>query len=325
VIGDEEEQAMTNVATKKPMRVSTDGTAGPYIMVPVSQLDEVRQLLDGRRIRYWVEENAISLDGAQKLQSSTSAAVAMRLRSRQSWTVSAKQSSLMALADELRVLRDRALADLNEAFDYYTDTKIAWEIVRQVIAAGHTLSIRNTTTGTVTTQADLAGKARGYVAEQLAEATFQQFISIFENFFLDLLRLWLMTYLQSLSARKVDFQAVLDAPDKQAITMLVVNKELSDVLYDRPASWFKYLDDKVKLGCPTPDEIDWIAEAKASRDVLVHNRRIASKTYESKAGRLARYKDGQRIDVPEHYHRETWELIRKVITEIANAAIAKVA
>jgi hypothetical protein len=57
---------------------------------------------------------------------------------------------------------------------------------------------------------------------------------------------------------------------------------------------------------------------------LVHNRGIANKTYESKAGKLARYRDGQRVDVPEHYHRETWELIRKVVTDTANAAVAKV-
>ncbi len=230
----------------------------------------------------------------------------------------------MALADDIRALRDRVLADLNAAHDYYTDTKIAWDIVHRVIAAGHTFSIRNMTTGTVTTQADLAGKARGYVAEQLAEATFQQFISIFESFFVDFLRLWLMVYPQSLSGKKVEFQAVLDAPDKDAITLLVINKEVNDILYDRPTGWFKYLEDKAKLGCPTPDQIDRFVEAKASRDVLVHNRGVASKSYESKAGRFARYQEGQRIDIPEHYHRETWELIRKVISDISNAAIAKV-
>ncbi len=58
---------MTDAATQKPLRVSTDGTAGPYIMLPVSQLDEVRRLLDSRRIRYWVEENAISLDGGPEM------------------------------------------------------------------------------------------------------------------------------------------------------------------------------------------------------------------------------------------------------------------
>jgi hypothetical protein len=33
-------------------------------MTPVSQLDEVRRLLDSHHVRYWVEEDAISLDGA---------------------------------------------------------------------------------------------------------------------------------------------------------------------------------------------------------------------------------------------------------------------
>lgn len=229
----------------------------------------------------------------------------------------------MPLADDIRTLGDRVLADLNGAYDYYTDTKIAWDIVRQVIAAGHTFSIRNMTTQTVTTHIELANKSRGYVAERLAEATFQQFVSIFENFLFDLLRFWLMAYPRSLSGKKVDFLTVLDAPDKDAITSLIVGRELNEVLYERPKGWFEYLEGKVKLGCPTPDEIDRIAEAKASRDVLVHNRGIATKTYESKAGQLARYKEGQRIDIPEHYHRETWELIRKVITDVSNAAIAK--
>lgn len=58
---------MTDATTQKPLRVSTDGTAGPYIMVPVSRLDEIRRLLDSRGIRYWAEENAISLDGAPEI------------------------------------------------------------------------------------------------------------------------------------------------------------------------------------------------------------------------------------------------------------------
>ena len=41
--------------------------SGPYILVPVSQLDEVRELLDNRCIGYWVGENAISLDGTPEV------------------------------------------------------------------------------------------------------------------------------------------------------------------------------------------------------------------------------------------------------------------
>jgi hypothetical protein len=229
----------------------------------------------------------------------------------------------MALAADIAALRERALGDLKAAHDYYTDTKIAWDIVRRYIASGQTLSIRNMTTGTVTTHVELAGKSRGYVAEQLAEATFGQFISIFENYFFDLLRRWLIAYPKNLSGKKVDFTDVLEAPDKDAVTAQVVNKEVGEILYDRPTGWFIYLEEKARLGCPTPDEIGKFSEAKASRDVLVHNRGVASKTYESKSGNLARYKDGQRIDIPEHYHRATWELLRKLVTDISNAAIAK--
>jgi hypothetical protein len=79
----------------------------------------------------------------------------------------------MALSSDIQALRDRVLTDLKAAHDYYTDTRIAWDIVRRFVAAGHTFSIQNNTTGTTTTHADLASKSRGYVAEQLAEATFQ--------------------------------------------------------------------------------------------------------------------------------------------------------
>jgi hypothetical protein len=54
---------MTNTATKQPLKVSTEGTAGPYIRVPQDQLDELERLLKDHGIFYWVRENAISLDG----------------------------------------------------------------------------------------------------------------------------------------------------------------------------------------------------------------------------------------------------------------------
>jgi hypothetical protein len=229
----------------------------------------------------------------------------------------------MSLPDDIIWLRDRVLSDLNSAHDYYTDTELAWELVRRFIGTGQTLSIRNLITGTTTTQVELFAKSRGYVAEQLAEATFQQFISIFENYLFDLMRLWLLGHPKSLSGRKLDFKDVLDAADKDAIIARMVSKEVNEVLYDRPTGWFEYLEEKVKLGCPSPNEIARIAEAKASRDVLIHNRGVANKIYESKAGPHCRFADGQRIDIPEHYHRETWELLRKVVTEVSNAAISK--
>jgi len=54
---------MIDISTEKPLYVSTDGDAGPYIMVPVQQIDNVRSLLDAHKIPDWVDEAAISLDG----------------------------------------------------------------------------------------------------------------------------------------------------------------------------------------------------------------------------------------------------------------------
>jgi hypothetical protein len=49
--------------TKKPLQVSTNGTARPYIRLPASQVSEVQQLLDGHGIRYQVDEYFISFNG----------------------------------------------------------------------------------------------------------------------------------------------------------------------------------------------------------------------------------------------------------------------
>lgn len=54
---------MIDSQTRRKLVVSSGGTAGPYIMVPEDQLGEVQELLDQHRINYWVESNAISLDG----------------------------------------------------------------------------------------------------------------------------------------------------------------------------------------------------------------------------------------------------------------------
>lgn len=52
---------MIDTSTKKKLRIATNG-AGPYFMVPVSQLAAVRNLLDSHRVPYSVDEDAISLD-----------------------------------------------------------------------------------------------------------------------------------------------------------------------------------------------------------------------------------------------------------------------
>jgi hypothetical protein len=59
----ERERIMTDKTTGKPLRVSTNGRSGPYLVVPVDQMSAVRGVLDRAGIRYWVDETAVSVDG----------------------------------------------------------------------------------------------------------------------------------------------------------------------------------------------------------------------------------------------------------------------
>lgn len=54
---------MIDTTTDKPLKVSTECDAMPYIMVPVAQLEKVRTLLAANECSFWIDEEAISLDG----------------------------------------------------------------------------------------------------------------------------------------------------------------------------------------------------------------------------------------------------------------------
>jgi hypothetical protein len=54
---------MIDSMTRERMIVSSDDTAGPYISVPVDQLDVVEAVLQQNHITYWVDSGAIALNG----------------------------------------------------------------------------------------------------------------------------------------------------------------------------------------------------------------------------------------------------------------------
>ena len=116
---------------------------------------------------------------------------------------------------------------------------------------------------------------------------------------------------------------ILAAVDLESVKLAAVNRELNELNYRKVRDWFSYLEDLVKLGCPTADEIDRLAEIKATRDMYVHNRGVAGAIYEEKAGNKKRCGAGQKLDLTEPYHRESWQLIRKVVSDVAAAAVAK--
>ncbi len=230
----------------------------------------------------------------------------------------------MSLKDAICTVRDAALSRLVDAHDYFEFTAEAWRVLQfQVDFRELVFTFRNPLTGTSASQTSVIARSQGYVARELAEATLQQFVSIFEAFLGDVLRIWLVAHPASLSKRQLTGEDILALPDKAAIVDALATKELASVLYDRPANWFRFLNDRVNLGVPTDAEIRQFTEVKATRDILVHGLGIANTQYVDKSGTMARAAIGQVLDVPLPYHRASWELLRQLTDNIGTAMAAK--
>jgi len=230
------------------------------------------------------------------------------------------------LADQIEKLADNTLKDLRSGHDYSVHTKAAWRLVKRIVDQGYQLRLRNQDTGTTVNAIDLAGLSQRYVTVYLAESIFGHFVSLFEDFIFGLLRLWLLAYpagIPNKEQKRIPLAMILDAPDKEAILRNIVDRELDELKYRRPAFWFQYLDDRVHLGCPSSDQIEQLAEIKATRDVLVHNSGIVNESYQGKSGSYARYSIQQRLEVPEPYLRQSWSLIRDLVQDMAASARAK--
>jgi hypothetical protein len=229
----------------------------------------------------------------------------------------------MTLRSDLEQIRDRALAALKDAHDYYSYTEGAWRTLQLAVRDGLKFTLRNVVTNSTITEGDFVARAQRYVAEDLASASLQKFVSLFENFLFDVLRLWLLTYPAQLSGRQLSGKEILAKPDKDAIVDALVDKELRDIFYDRPANWFDYLRRHAGIDRPTEQDADQFAEVKATRDVLVHGGGVINAYYLDKAGALARGQAGHPLNVPEPYHRDSWTLIDRMVRGIGDALAAK--
>jgi hypothetical protein len=58
---------MTDTVTRKPIKVETHGGELGYIRIPLAQLDTVTAVLDANKVPYWVDEEALSMDGGPEI------------------------------------------------------------------------------------------------------------------------------------------------------------------------------------------------------------------------------------------------------------------
>ncbi len=53
---------MRDLITQERVTVNAEGTGGPYIMVPVDQVDAIEGILKANHVSHWTDSDAISLD-----------------------------------------------------------------------------------------------------------------------------------------------------------------------------------------------------------------------------------------------------------------------
>jgi hypothetical protein len=116
---------------------------------------------------------------------------------------------------------------------------------------------------------------------------------------------------------------ILAAPDIAAVVADVVERVVHDLAYRRPDQWFRFIENRVNLGCPDDAQRDALCEMKAARDVLEHNRGVVVRDYLDKAGVAARSGLGDIIQIDEPYLLNCFTLLRDVVQAMATEAIRR--
>ncbi len=229
----------------------------------------------------------------------------------------------MSVQDDLQSIADQAHAELDSVHDFFEHSKIVWRSFQILVDEGHSISAENLATGTRIDQDGLMQLAPRYTRDYLSTFTFRQFVSAFEVFLFNLLHRLLLYNPWQFAKSQLEFEVVLKAGDRDEIISGMILKQLNELKYNSLREWFVAVEKAVNLGCPTADEIDILAEVKAVRDILEHNKGVVNEIYLRKAGRKARYVIGDRIEIDDNYYLESWRLIKKVVTDVTDAAIAK--
>ncbi len=245
----------------------------------------------------------------------------------------------MSLPGDIRNLAAQILGRLDETRDFYLHTRQAWRVIQQVADEGRPVGIVKKATGQDVSTADLEAMGQLYVKVHLSESVFKGLSNLLEDWIIGLTRLWLTAYPAQLNAASGDAAArpraqrreeiqislseILDAADRDEILAIVVERILRDLAYQRPALWFRFLDNRVNLGCPDEAQRSALCEMKAARDVIEHNQGLIGEEYREKAGLAARYAVGETIQIEEPYLLECFELLRVILDDMADAAVRK--
>ncbi len=229
----------------------------------------------------------------------------------------------MAISDDIRQIGKQALDQLNGVHDFLEHSRFSWDFLTMKVRQGETIAHTNLATGTIVDQTTLINLIPKYKDDYLLQLTFRQFVSIFESFFFRFMERIFLHNPWSFARSQLDFEAVLRAADRDEIMLGVIRKQLNDLKYESPREWFAALKRTVRISSPSDDDIESIAELKATRDIIEHNDGVVNATYFRKAGKKARNVVGIYLDLDDNYFLECWRLVIRVVDEVCEEAAVR--
>ena len=226
---------------------------------------------------------------------------------------------------QLQQLRTRVVDDLCAAMEFKAFTHLAYNMAAEhcnCATAGsgvtlgytefaHMLGLPDKTIPT----GELAGHFTCALEGPFLSLVHQHQVVIFESGFFDLLQILLTDQpLRLPGKRQIEYSVVVAARSKEEIIASLVDRELNELKYKSVTDWFLYLNRLVSECRISEDDAGKIAEAKATRDLLVHNAGVVNDIYLQKAGKHARFTLGQAVSVTGHYTRDVWQTMASVLT-----------
>lgn len=168
------------------------------------------------------------------------------------------------------------------------------------------------------TDAELKAIYEHYISVGLFEAFLVNSLSRFESFLADVLDEFFSHYplrvtekIQGVPAcPDISPKELVEASDKNQLLQRLIREHLGNVFRQRPNVYLPY-SAKLLGAKDDPSFLDYY-EIAATRDLVVHNSRIANQLYLEKAGSKARGALGEKLPVDRAYYYDALAKLKKV-------------
>ena len=117
--------------------------------------------------------------------------------------------------------------------------------------------------------------------------------------------------------KNVKTETIIKSSDLDCLIQAVIDRQLDVVTYARPVAQFLYIE-KISGVEVDSDLIGLWSEAKAIRDLVVHNSGIINETYINKSGDRARGNLGDEIIIDRTYFEDTAISLKTIIGKVSN-------